>query len=131
MIQTNLINIKWKFLYGIAGCVMWWNTILIIILTAYLVSKCFLHPLDLRVPITFRKLKMDKNVVEQLILFKLVEGIYYYWILSLHVLTMLDQNEKSRCKLLIYNDFLTLFVNWLGLEPRTLPIKIGMLCQLS
>ena len=39
--------------------------------------------------------------------------------LPLNVLTMFDQNEKSRCKLLIYNDLLSLSVTALGFKPKT------------
>jgi len=37
---------------------------------------------------------------------------------------MFDQNEKSRCKLFIYNDLLSVLVNWLGLEPRAHTLKV-------
>ena len=38
---------------------------------------------------------------------------------------MFDQNEKSHCKLFIYNDLLSVLVNWLALivEQKAIPQK--------
>jgi len=44
--------------------------------------------------------------------------------LPLNVLTMFDQNDKSRCKFIIYNGFLILGVIPLGLGPRTHTLKV-------
>ena len=36
---------------------------------------------------------------------------------------MFDQKEKGRYKLLVYNDFLSFTVTWIGFEPMTLSLE--------